>query len=276
MLKIFASVKDVNSEFGNTGDLFSFLLAENVLKGTSNTSGFKKLGVLDKAEIDANTYFLVGSILNQIPKCRGSVIYGPGMIDYSDNVSVLGNRLYGVRGFLTQEKIGRSGSLLPKVVSDPGLLLTKILPVEIPLVKEKKLGFVIHSVDRFIFFKKYPQFRHLLIDNYGNFADYIKRLANCELVVTSSLHGAVFCHSLGVRVAVISVSGLIKGGDFKFRDYYSSFGLDFDFMDFSGFNSSEDFIEGAASYTQPLSSCVENYKNMQLHDISYLLNSSYA
>jgi exopolysaccharide biosynthesis predicted pyruvyltransferase EpsI len=54
-------------------------------------------------------------------------------------------------------------------------------------------------------------------------------ICQCKLTVSSSLHGIVFSHSLGVPCYHISLSELNnKSGDIKFNDYYSSFPLEYE------------------------------------------------
>jgi hypothetical protein len=48
------------------------------------------------------------------------------------------------------------------------------------------------------------------------------QISECTLVLSSSLHGLIFADSYGVPNVHIQVSDNVTGGEFKFRDYYSS------------------------------------------------------
>jgi hypothetical protein len=45
-------------------------------------------------------------------------------------------------------------------------------------------------------------------------------------VLSSSLHGLIAADALGVPNAWIGLSDALRGGDFKFRDYYGVFGIE--------------------------------------------------
>ena len=51
----------------------------------------------------------------------------------------------------------------------------------------------------------------------------LKEIAACRRVVSSSLHGLVVAHSLGVPAAFVRAEGI---DDFKFRDYFSAFDME--------------------------------------------------
>lgn len=91
---------------------------------------------------------------------------------------------------------------------------------------KKKLGFIIHHVDREEFALRYPMWVDDIIDNYEEPLFFLSKLANYEVVASTSLHGCVFCHSYGIPVAPFVLTENVIGGDFKFQDYYSSYGID--------------------------------------------------
>ena len=65
-----------------------------------------------------------------------------------------------------------------------------------------------------------------LIDPRSGVQNVIDRVAQCECIVASCLHALVIADSLGIPNAWIKIGDRIIGGDFKFRDYYSVFGID--------------------------------------------------
>ncbi len=54
----------------------------------------------------------------------------------------------------------------------------------------------------------------------------IREIAECEYVLSSSLHGLIFADSLHVPSLHIGGETELMGGNFKFEDYYSSYGID--------------------------------------------------
>jgi polysaccharide pyruvyl transferase WcaK-like protein len=59
----------------------------------------------------------------------------------------------------------------------------------------------------------------------------IEDIARCEYVASSSLHGVIIAHALGVPAVWLRMSDQLKGGDFKFRDYASALGMQLAAMD---------------------------------------------
>jgi hypothetical protein len=55
--------------------------------------------------------------------------------------------------------------------------------------------------------------------------EILDRIRAAECVLSSSMHGLIAADALGIPNAWISVSGALRGGDFKFRDYYGVFGI---------------------------------------------------
>ena len=84
-----------------------------------------------------------------------------------------------------------------------------------------------------------PHYRELDMAEYKNIAaavpgakmisvlspvnEIIREIAECETVVSSSLHGLIAADALGVPNRRIRHSGKVRGGDFKYDDYYSAF-----------------------------------------------------
>ncbi len=64
------------------------------------------------------------------------------------------------------------------------------------------------------------------IDVFDNLVDVLRQIASCEVVLSSSLHGLVAADALGVPNAWIQPSDRLAGNDYKFRDYYSVFGIE--------------------------------------------------
>src|SRR5699024_3940838 len=50
-----------------------------------------------------------------------------------------------------------------------------------------------------------------------------KEISSCDAVISSSLHGLIFSDALGVPNAHIRLGDKLKGGLYKFHDYYSAY-----------------------------------------------------
>ncbi len=53
----------------------------------------------------------------------------------------------------------------------------------------------------------------------------IKQIAECECIVSSSLHGLIIADSLGIPNIHVKVTNNLLGDGFKFDDYYSAYHL---------------------------------------------------
>jgi hypothetical protein len=54
----------------------------------------------------------------------------------------------------------------------------------------------------------------------------IRRVSQCDNILSSSLHGLILADSLGIPNRWLGAFGEVIGAGFKFRDYYSAFGLE--------------------------------------------------
>jgi hypothetical protein len=112
-------------------------------------------------------------------------------------------------------------------LGDPGLLAS--LLIDRPGPKRYAIGFVPHYVD-----KTHPRVVELLaqvphstlIDVEQDPLRVIEQIAQCDTVVSTSLHGLVAADALGVPSQWAVVSDKIAGGGYKFQDYYSVFDLE--------------------------------------------------
>ena len=112
---------------------------------------------------------------------------------------------------------------------DPGLLADVLWPELKKTAPRHRVGLVPHYEDR-----TEPHVRTLanslnsctVIDVFDDVTEVLRQIAGCECVLSSSLHGLIVADAFGVPNAWIKLSEKVRGQDFKFRDYYSIYGLD--------------------------------------------------
>jgi len=89
------------------------------------------------------------------------------------------------------------------------------------------LGIVPHYVDQ-----NHPALRALserypteikVIDVRDGVEQIVGQIAECEQIISSSLHGLIAADALCKRNKWILISSRVLGGQFKFRDYFSGF-----------------------------------------------------
>ena len=255
-INVLASVINPNSEKGNIGDMFGYILMEYLCNPLNIQ--VKRLGT--KNNIVNNTFSLVGSIChlcNSKAKNKKIIIIGCGIIK-KDNTLWNNNNIkwVGVRGPETLKLINKHC----QIISDPGLLISNIFQIKRNPIK--KIGYIIHSVDREHFFKLFPQKKQYLINNYSTYEEFINQLSQYEMVISSSLHGIIFCHSYSIPVCSIKVSDKIIGDNFKYIDYYKSIGNK-NFKTRHEINKYTNFEELINNEWQPPKETIDNLKNKQ-------------
>lgn len=135
---------------------------------------------------------------------------------------------HAVRGKLSKERVERlMGSKLGDIpLSDGGILTSELF--EKPVEKRYEIGIVPHFKEQ-----KEPIFWEInekikgshIIDLKGNPMEVYKEIGACEYVMSSSLHGLIIADSFGIPNLHICATDKLMGDGFKFRDYYSGYGL---------------------------------------------------
>ncbi|MGB1416953.1 MAG: polysaccharide pyruvyl transferase family protein, partial [Synechococcus sp.] len=203
--KLYASTLKPESNTGNLGDIFGYLAIEKLTK-----EPILRCGIPQKDEINQQTLLLVGSILNHIRPNQNALIYGPGFITPEDNPKRLkGNRIIGVRGKLSKKIIEKEfPEITIKVSSDPGLLMKSLMTPDFKAAKSIQLGAIVHSVDRAQYLQS--SFNHIpIVEHYKGLEHFLKSIADYTHLISTSLHGVIFSHSLGIPVLPVAISNKI-------------------------------------------------------------------
>lgn len=125
---------------------------------------------------------------------------------------------YVVRGEETRSRIDK-----PHIpLGDPGLLANIVYQKSNN--KSNKIGVVAHYVDvsHEVVSKMRNDYRFIVIDPLDRPQEVARQITECKLILSSSLHGLIFADSFGIPNIHIQFSDLVVGGEYKFRDYYSS------------------------------------------------------
>lgn len=159
------------------------------------------------------------------------IVWGSGFIKAEEKNAKLFRRLdvRAVRGYHTLNRI--KNDPMVKIaenvaVGDPGLLVPRLFKVE-HISKKYKLGIVPHYVDsNSELLNNIKVNNSIVIDVQSDSETFIGKLAQCEFVISSSLHGLVTADSLSIPNVRMIIGDKIKGGDYKYNDYYSAFGIE--------------------------------------------------
>jgi hypothetical protein len=134
-----------------------------------------------------------------------------------------------VRGELTLKRVNKilNGAVGEIPLGDPGLLSSYL--VDAPYKKKFRVGIVPHYIDQ-----KDPIVPQVMgnlrnatvIDVCEDPLETVKKISECELVISSAMHGLIVADSLSIPNIRIKISDQLIGGDYKFRDYYSAYGME--------------------------------------------------
>lgn len=152
-------------------------------------------------------------------------IWGSGLIEDIGTFNSP-HRIHALRGKRTAAAVSNQKV---EVLGDPGLLCPILLPDSVTATKEFTVGFVPHYVDQGNPVLDYlcstnRSFRR--IDVFEETHDFMRQVAACEIVLSSSLHGLITADALGVPAIWMKLSSDVWGNDFKFHDYFSIYGLE--------------------------------------------------
>lgn len=166
----------------------------------------------------------IGSIIGAATS--QSLVWGTGVMHPSIGTgNAMAKNIYALRGRLSCAAIRAAGLMLRDVpFGDPGFLAPRLMGIERSMVPRFEVGIVCHYVDR-----SHPTLQRMMQES--GVVDlnvheppevFLRRMAECRHVVSSSLHGLIFAEALGIPNLWISAGGEIGGGTFKFDDWYST------------------------------------------------------
>lgn len=131
-----------------------------------------------------------------------------------------------LRGEKTRKKLSSlTGKTYNVVLADAGLLVDLLLDRKVE--KKHKIGIIPHfsqqSEKAFLDAKSNAKYH--FIDIRKTPKEVITEIASCELIASSSLHGLIFADSLHIPSLRIVGRTELPGGEFKYEDYYSCYGV---------------------------------------------------
>ncbi len=158
------------------------------------------------------------------------IIYGSGFVREETEKEYLLRKVEvkAVRGFLSLERLKKMKyAQIDKnvAIGDPGLLVSKIFDVT-NMEKKYDLGIIPHYIDKNSPFLKNITVKNSIILNINQEPiELLTQIAQCKNIISSAMHGLIAADSLGIPNVRMILSDKIIGGDYKFNDYYSAFGL---------------------------------------------------
>ncbi|WP_138435127.1 polysaccharide pyruvyl transferase family protein [Marinobacter shengliensis] len=216
--------------FRNFGDLITPLLLEQVGKTPINCPHPAMTNMM-----------MVGSILDPLSSGYRGTILGTGFLNEDRSFNATKADVVAVRGLLTKERLKVRKNV---ALGDPGLLMSAYFNTETS--KKFKVGLVPHysEFDDARVMKLLNRFSGelTLIDVLDSPLSVYNKISQCEIVLSSSLHGLVFADSLDIPNVWISLSGRSR---FKYDDYYTAYDVCRDPYQLTGDEGMDDLFNKA-------------------------------
>lgn len=167
-------------------------------------------------------FLFCGSILGR--SNNNSIVIGAGLISNELGNKIQYKEVIGVRGRLTLEILRSSGFVgRCEFLGDPGLLIREIVAPNVSVLDKGPVGIIPHFVDAKLVSEILANNEeYFVIDIRQSPFDVCEQIKLCKMILSSSLHGLIFSDAMCVPNAWISFGGALKGGRFKFHDYYSA------------------------------------------------------
>ena len=177
-----------------------------------------------------------GSILDHEP-CRYAKIWGSGFHNEDDAIVQTDlSKYYAVRGKLSFQKLETKRII---AIGDTGILASRYFDGS-GIKKKYRYGIIPHYID-YDFFKQFDSSDcHVIKMDTPDLDGLFKEINECGFILSSSLHGIIFSHSFQLPALHVVHNDLYSRNSFKFKDYYSSFDLPYEFV---SINSEQDFYE---------------------------------
>jgi len=203
-------------KFPNAGDVFSMQLARSYFYD------HQIIPTLPAVKITKISLMLLGSILQRADS--QTVVCGAGFMFSNGKVAEKPKSVVCVRGPLSGELLDKQGINHPGKYADPGILAPFIFNNKNTI--KHKIGIVPHYHDfNHPWIKSCKKQGIKIIDVFSPLPKYFKQIQQCEIILSSSLHGIIFAHAYGKPALWIELSNKVAGNGFKFYDYYASVGL---------------------------------------------------
>ena len=138
-------------------------------------------------------------------------------------------RVCALRGRRSQEKLRKLTGVFHDVpLGDAGLLVDQLIDTAAAVEKKYQIGLIPHMYQQ-----QEKKMREIMAMPNVHMID-IKRtpqevaldMLQCEVILSSSLHGLIFADALHIPNLHIKGENDLPEGNFKFEDYYSSYGLE--------------------------------------------------
>lgn len=173
----------------------------------------------------SKNYICIGSILGWYEN-KESEIWGAGALTKNAVIKNDSVKIHLVRGKYTRQLLLKQGIECPECYGDPALLLSKLYSPSVS--KRYRMGIIPHYVEEdqtYIrdYVSSHDDVCLISMSKYYKWTDVIDKIASCDFIISSSLHGLIVSDSYGISNIWVTFSEeILPSRDFKYRDYFSS------------------------------------------------------
>jgi len=207
------------SDHGNFGDEITRLLIEKIFHKDVEWAAPSECDMIGAGSILAEAY--------ELKQQNKPYVWSSGLIkDDKLRIPASEFKFCSVRGSLT---LGRIDGVAKNVTrGDAGLLASYLLPERIGKRKKYRIGILPHYADTSSEFMRVMKHREAVtvIDATWPCEKVVEAISQCEVLISSSMHGLIVADSVGTPNIHVPMSNKLKGGSYKFKDYYSVFSED--------------------------------------------------
>lgn len=165
--------------------------------------------------------------------CGDLHVWGTGFIRYAASVDEpaffrRNTIFHAVRGNLSKARVERIIRQKLDIPVCDGGILTSLLFEGQSVHKQYSLGIIPHYRQQHApyFAELHRRIPHsTIVDLKADPMAVYRKIAECECVISSSLHGLIIADSFHIPNLHVSVNNDLRGDGFKFFDYYSGYGI---------------------------------------------------
>lgn len=166
--------------------------------------------------------FGAGSIMEGVT--ANTIVWGTGVM-FNNKKFTKPKRILSVRGPITRDVCIKQGYECPEIYGDIGLILPRFYN-PYTNIKKYKIGIIPHYVDYEICNTIFSGISDISIIDITNPVEHvIDSVLECDMTISSSLHGIIVSHAYNIKCAWMRVTDKICGGNTKYWDYYQSIGI---------------------------------------------------